>query len=156
MTTVYLFDWGDTLMVDFPETSGKMKDWEFVEAVDGAVELLEVLSKNSKLYVATGAADSDQNDIESAFCRVGLSKYISGYYCLGNVGFVKGSIDYLKSILMKLEVGPKEVTVVGDNYEKDIVPALEAGTYAIWLNGSKSDETIENLRIVPSLRQVCL
>ena len=30
---VYLFDWGDTLMVDFPGTPGKMCDWEIVEAV---------------------------------------------------------------------------------------------------------------------------
>jgi len=29
---VYLFDWGDTLMVDFPGTPGKMCDWQVVEA----------------------------------------------------------------------------------------------------------------------------
>ena len=27
----YLFDWGDTLMTDFPDASGKMCDWEHSE-----------------------------------------------------------------------------------------------------------------------------
>ncbi|MBD1571604.1 HAD family hydrolase, partial [Aliivibrio sp. S10_S31] len=28
MRKAYLFDWGDTLMVDFPNTQGKMCNWE--------------------------------------------------------------------------------------------------------------------------------
>ncbi len=40
MTEVYLFDWGNTLMVDFPVVSGKMCDWETVEVVEGAEEAL--------------------------------------------------------------------------------------------------------------------
>jgi len=45
MIDVYLFDWGDTLMVDFPGVPGKMCNWDVVEAVDGAKEALEHLSK---------------------------------------------------------------------------------------------------------------
>ena len=40
MIDVYLFDWGDTLMVDFPNASGKMCDWVTVEAIIGANDTL--------------------------------------------------------------------------------------------------------------------
>jgi len=60
MTKVYLFDWGDTLMVDFPQFTGKMCDWEKVEAVSGAKSTLKKLSKSSKIYIATGASESSE------------------------------------------------------------------------------------------------
>ncbi|TON05786.1 hydrolase, partial [Vibrio parahaemolyticus] len=38
MSKVYLFDWGDTLMNDFPDQTGKMCDWENIQAVNGALQ----------------------------------------------------------------------------------------------------------------------
>lgn len=46
LTEIVLFDWGNTLMVDFPEAQGKMCDWEVVEEVAGAREVLAALSKS--------------------------------------------------------------------------------------------------------------
>lgn len=46
MSEIYLFDWGDTLMVDLKGFPGKMCEWDTVEAVDGAFDTLECLSKN--------------------------------------------------------------------------------------------------------------
>ena len=74
MKEVYLFDWGDTLMVDFPGMAGKMCDWTVVETVEGAREVLAVLSQKARIYVATGAADSTESEIKRAFERVGLSQ----------------------------------------------------------------------------------
>ena len=55
-------------MGNFPNTQGKMCDWETVQAVDGALEMLASLSqKGHLLYVATGADDSSVRDIELAF-----------------------------------------------------------------------------------------
>jgi putative hydrolase of the HAD superfamily len=68
---IYLFDWGDTLMVDFPGVSGKMCDWDIVEAVDGSREVLEHLARHAQIYIATGAAESTELDIRKAFDRVG-------------------------------------------------------------------------------------
>ena len=45
LTEVVLFDWGNTLMVDFPDAQGKMCDWETVQEVSGARALLAELSK---------------------------------------------------------------------------------------------------------------
>ena len=99
MINVYLFDWGDTLMVDFPNTPGKMCDWEVVEAIPGANECLKSLSQQVLVYIATGADDSTEVDIKRAFERVGLNAFISGYFCIGNLGVSKGTPEFLPTIL---------------------------------------------------------
>lgn len=135
MGKVYLFDWGDTLMVDFPDAQGKMCDWQTLQAVDGAKETLAALYlKGYALYVATGAEDSSVQDIQLAFERVGLAQFISGYFCKSNIGISKGSAEFYRRIIAKLDVLPSEVTMVGDSFEKDIVNALEADLNAIWFN----------------------
>jgi hypothetical protein len=45
MSKIYLFDWGDTLMIDYPEAQGKMHEWRSVKAVDGAADALAFLSQ---------------------------------------------------------------------------------------------------------------
>ncbi|KXF82634.1 HAD family hydrolase [Enterovibrio coralii] len=134
MGKVYLFDWGDTLMVDFPDQSGKMCDWEKVRAVDGAKDTLAHLSKTHQIYVATNAADSTEADIKRAFERVGLSFYIHGYFCKANLGIGKGSPAFFQKIIEKLNVPASEMVMVGDTIDKDIDPALQAGISAVWLN----------------------
>jgi len=147
---VYLFDWGDTLMVDFPNVSGKMCDWETVEAVSGAKDALEALSKNSKIYIATGAADSTEIEIKQAFDRVGLSQFISGYFCKANLGLSKGSPEFLKSILAKLEIPSVNVAMVGDNFEKDIKPAIAVGIQPFWFTNNAESAT-NNVSVIKEL-----
>ena len=91
MTRVYLFDWGDTLMVDIPGQAGKMCDWPEVKPVAGAAEALAHISQSSKIYVATNAAESAPKDIQRAFERASLSQFVSGYFCRANLGIAKGT-----------------------------------------------------------------
>lgn len=100
MTKTYLFDWGDTLMVNFPDQSGKMCDWPIVEPIDGALETLEYLSKHYRVYIATNAADSSEQEIQQAFSRVGLDKFISGYFCKANLGVDKASPDFSPQLFL--------------------------------------------------------
>ncbi|MDF4801887.1 HAD hydrolase-like protein [Vibrio parahaemolyticus] len=134
MSKVYLFDWGDTLMIDFPDQTGKMCDWEYIQAVNGALQTLEALSKQHQIYVATNAADSTESDIKLAFDRVGLSPFISGYFCKANLGIGKGAPEFFNRIIDTLNVEPKSVVMVGDSYDKDIEPAVTVGIQAIWFN----------------------
>ncbi len=156
MIEVYLFDWGDTLMIDFPGVPGKMSDWEKVEAVPGAMEVLENLSKHAEIYVATGAADSTESDIERAFERVGLSQYISGYFCQSNLGVAKGSSDFLIAILAKLQKLPENVAMIGDSLTKDIEPAISAGIKPIWFSPGYKGTVPGNARIIDNLKELCL
>lgn len=139
---IYVFDWGDTLMVDFKDKPGPMKDWDFVQEVSGASELLSDLSVMSKLYVATGANCSPEN-IEAALSRVHLSQYIEGYFCPSIIGCGKPSIDFYSGIASRLGVTENKVTMIGDSLEKDILPSVKVGMSAIWLNptGQVTNET---------------
>jgi len=155
MIKVYLFDWGDTLMVDFPDQSGKMCDWEVVEATSGAKETLAALAKRAKIYIATGAADSTAFEIQQAFERVGLSPFISGYFCKANIGLSKGTPEFLHSILAKLQVPFENIAMVGDNFEKDIKPAIAAGIQPIWLTENESVSVPENIKVIKQLNLLC-
>ena len=156
MATAYLFDWGDTLMVDLPGQGGKMRDWPEVAAVDGAADALEHLSQTARIYVATNAIDSDEDDIRSALDRVGLSRYITGYFCRANLGIGKGSPGYFRAIMDLLGIDPGEATMVGDSYENDILPALQAGLNAIWLKpGGGREFENPDWRMIGSLHELC-
>jgi len=151
MIEVYLFDWGDTLMVDFPGVSGKMCQWGKVEAVYGAREALETLAKTAQIYIATGAADSTELEIKLAFERVGLSQFITGYFCQENVGFLKGSPEFLSSILNKLNTPLANIAMVGDNFEKDINPAINAGIKPIWFTQKNIENSHDNVKVISKL-----
>ncbi len=155
MITTYLFDWGDTLMVDFPDATGKMCDWNHVEAISGAQETLAELSRNFQIYVATGAADSSEQDIRNAFQRVGLDTFISGYFCKENLGVAKGSPDFFATILAKLDMPASQVIMVGDNYAKDILPALSTGITPIWFIPDISSPASSKIKTINDLRGLC-
>lgn len=143
-------------MIDFPKSSGKMCDWDIVEAVDGAKEALYSISKDSKIYIATSADASTENDIRLAFELVGLSQYISGYFCKDNLGIAKGSKEFYLKIIDKLGIDASQVVMVGDSIEKDITPAIEAGLSVIWFNTfSKNKENNTSFNQVTNLRELC-
>ena len=155
MITVYLFDWGDTLMVDYPNVKGKMCDWETVTAVHEAKETLAELSKHAKLYIATGAADSSEIEIKKAFERVGLSQFLSGYFCKSNLGYTKGTPEFLPSILSKLKVPENKVAMVGDNFDKDIKPAISAGIRPYWFTTQNTESIPNNVFAISHLKALC-
>jgi len=154
-TEVYLFDWGNTLMIDFPDAKGKMCDWEIVKTVDGANETLKSVSRTAKIYIATGAADSTELEIKKAFSRVDLNRYISGYFCKENTGIQKGSTEFLESILKQLNITANKVAIVGDSYAMDIEPALKVGINTIWLNPNNNKSIADNVLIINSLSELC-
>lgn len=131
---VYLFDWGDTLMVDDPSQVGKMCDWPNVEVVGGALELLSALSKQYPIYVATNAQDSNEIEIKRAFERGGLAQYITGYFCFNNLGVAKSSPEFYRRIATKLGIPANKLTMTGDQRDKDILPAKSVGLATNWLN----------------------
>lgn len=155
MIQTYLFDWGDTLMVDFPGSKGKMCSWDTVSQVSGASSALKHLSMKHKIYIATGAADSSEKDIELALSRVSLSQYISGYFCQSNLGVGKECPEFFKLILEKLNSPASSIVMVGDNYARDIEPALKIGINAIWFNPN-SRPVPNDVKSIGSLKELCI
>lgn len=153
-TQIYLFDWGDTLMVDFPASKGKMCSWDIVSEVRGASDTLKSLSMKHKIYIATGAAESCEQDIEKALTRVDLNQYISGYFCQSNLGVGKESPEFFQLILKKLKIPAHSIVMVGDSYARDIEPAIDNGINAIWFNPN-SLPVPNGIESIVSLRELC-
>jgi FMN phosphatase YigB (HAD superfamily) len=129
-----LFDWGDTLMRDFKEFSGPMKDWPFLEAIPGAAEMLAILRPDWNLALATNAMDSDETDIRTALQRVGLNHLLDKVYCFKKIGYKKPSPAFYQYILADLKLTSRSICMVGDNYEVDVLGANACGFRAIWFN----------------------
>ena len=129
-----LFDWGDTLMRDFKEFNGPMKDWPRLETIPGAAEMLALLRPDWTLALATNAKDSDETDIRAAFQRVHLDQLLDKVYCFKKIGHEKPSLAFYQYILEDLRLAPHSIFMVGDNYEADVLGANACGIRAIWFN----------------------
>lgn len=151
----YLFDWGDTLMVDFPGVPGKMCDWDIIQSVSGAGETLEYLSRYASIYIASGALESVADDIEAAFKRVGLDQYIKGYFCKANTGIEKGTPLFLEAILSELNISKDHVAIVGNSLNQDILPAANIGMRSFWLSSSTTSQIPATCIRINTLLDVC-
>jgi putative hydrolase of the HAD superfamily len=129
-----LFDWGDTIMRDFPQYTTPMAAWPRVEAVEGAEEVLRRLQPVVTLILATNAALSDEADIRRALDRVHLGVYFQKIYCLKNTGYQKPSPEFYTAILHDLGANPADALMVGDSFENDVLGANRVGIRAVWLN----------------------
>ena len=155
MSKAYVFDWGDTLMIDFPDTPGAMKDWDKVEAIDGAEDTLKYLSSIVPVYVATGAPKTTPENIEAALRRVNLSKYVQGYFCKANTGLNKPSPEYYVAIARSINVPASKITMVGDNLEKDVLPAMSAGMQGCWFNPKNKTSGKTGFKTITKLSELC-
>jgi FMN phosphatase YigB (HAD superfamily) len=134
-----LFDWGDTVMRDYPERTTPMVEWESVEVIDGIAEVLAYLhSTGRQIVLATSAEISDEKQIRGALARGGLDSYFSHIYCFKNTRLPKGEAFY-RHILNNLQLSPSDALMVGDGFEKDVKIPNMLGMHAIWFN-PKSDE----------------
>lgn len=154
MNKAYVFDWGDTLMVDFPGVPGAMKDWRKVEAIDDAEKTLQSLSLFADIYVATGAPDTTPENIEAALARVKLAQYIAGFFCKANLGLNKPSPEYYAEIVRRINIPASEITMVGDNLDKDILPALVTGMQGCWFNPEKKACEKTGFRTITKLTEL--
>jgi len=153
-----VFDWGDTLMVDFA-CSGSMARWPQVQAVDHAHETLSVLrSMGWHIAVATNAGDSGEADVREALARVGLDALVDRVFSSHDVGFKKPSSEFFDAILAALGQEASGVVMIGDNPGVDVVGANRAGIRAIWLRRPERSippdpmrETIDDLLQLPAV-----
>jgi len=131
---VVLFDWGNTLMRDFPQYPGPMARWPRVEAVPGAGEALAALHGPYQVAVATNAADSGRELVGEALTRAGLLQHVDEVFTFRELGVRKPDRAFFRSILDHLGSVPQEAVMVGDDYWSDVAGASRAGLWAVWYN----------------------
>ncbi|WP_438862516.1 HAD family hydrolase [Neptunicella sp.] len=142
-------------MVDSPDLPGKMCDWESVEAVAGARQTLAHLAITHTLYVASGAQDSSAQDIQKALQRVDMAQYIRGYFCPASIGIAKGAPAFLPEIMRRLGKPAAQLCMVGDSWDKDILPALAVGMQTIWYCPQGHSAPIDQVTTIRSLTELC-
>ena len=157
MIKAILFDWGNTVMIDF-NLSGPMFEWEKVAWVPGAEESLKELSPAYACYIATNAGQSDATAVLKGLKRVGADKYFSGIFASSDIGFEKPDIRFFQEIVRKLKIPAVEFVMIGDNYIKDIEGAGNSGMKTVFFNHQRSpghypiaDVIIYSMQELPSV-----
>ena len=126
-----IFDWGDTLMRDFPQYKGAMAYWEKVEGVPGVEEALKKLSADYICCVASNAGESNAELMGVALNRIHIKNYFTHLFTSRELGVSKPDLEFFNQIIKKLNLTPAECIMVGNDYIKDIVPAKAIGLHTI-------------------------
>jgi HAD superfamily hydrolase (TIGR01509 family) len=157
-----VFDWGDTVMRDFPEYKGPMAEWPHVETIEGIQDTLARLYPETTCCLASNAEDSDADLMGKALERASLRQYFRYLFTSKELGAKKPDPAFYTSILEVLKLKPRECIAIGNDYEKDIVPAKSAGMRTVWFhpnhNGKSApaaDFTIKSLKeLVPVVESI--
>ncbi|HET7794086.1 MAG TPA: HAD-IA family hydrolase [Rhizobacter sp.] len=92
---------------------------------DEVLAVLERLSQRFPLMALTnGNADLD---------RIGLSRFFRGSVTARNLGVAKPDQRIFHHACERLGCAPGQVLHIGDDYELDVVGAVNAGLQAVWL-----------------------
>ncbi len=114
---------------------------ELFECFPGTTAILEDLKGAVRLILATnGASDLQRQKLESS----GLAGYFDDVLVSGDIGFAKPHPHFFENALRLADAGPEQTLMVGDNLQKDIGGAQEAGIRGVWVNrnGKKPGEIL--------------
>jgi len=134
-----VFDWGDTIMRDFP-FEGAMKDWPFVSVIPDIEKVLQELINDYIIVLASNAGDSSSEDIIEALKREGLAQYFHHVFSSKDLGFEKPHLEFFKRIEKVLKLEESELMMIGNHPIKDIQGAKQAGWISIWFNENEQQE----------------
>lgn len=95
------------------------------------IEILNELKGAVRLVLATnGASDLQRLKLETS----GLEGYFDDVLVSSDIGFAKPHPHFFEHALRLADAGPDQTLMVGDNLNKDIAGAQEAGIRGIWVN----------------------
>lgn len=151
-----IFDWGDTLMVDFKDQPGPMAEWKHVEWIEGAKKAMDELYKKYPCYIGSNSGYSNTELLRKAFERVKGEHYFKKIYASKDIGYEKPDIRFFQYILDDLNIKAHQAIMIGNDYIKDIVGGKSAGMSTIFLSNEKetekfpkADMIIDNMQKLP-------
>jgi len=133
-----IFDWGDTVMRDYPENDGPMYLWPHVEVIPFIVNTLVALNKY-KLIIATNAGFSDTAAMIAALERVNVHHFFDGFFSSKELGVKKPNPQFFSEVCRRSLLVPAETVFVGNDYEKDMIGAKNAGLKTIFFNENTTE-----------------
>ncbi|MCW4049354.1 MAG: HAD family hydrolase [Candidatus Bathyarchaeota archaeon] len=101
-------------------------------------QVLTTLKKKYSLSLLTnGPSDSQREKIRV----LGLAKYFDHIVVSGEEGYSKPNPEIFNILAKRVGIPTHEIIYIGNNYEKDVIGAKNAGLRAIWIN--RENEAIE-------------
>jgi FMN phosphatase YigB (HAD superfamily) len=134
MIKALIFDWGDTVMRDFPDKSGPMATWEHVELIPGVKVALAKLCAEYICCIATSALESDTLLMIEALKRVEADKYFKYFFSSKDLGYRKPDPKFFLELTKNINLNPENCIVIGNSYEKDIIGAKAAKMKTVFFN----------------------
>jgi putative hydrolase of the HAD superfamily len=101
-------------------------------------------SSSPKAVVTNGSSQQQRKKLKT----LGLEQYFGHVFISEEVGYSKPSRELFKLLLKETKHGPQECVFVGDSLENDIVPALDAGMKAVWINHYGKTSGIRDANLV--------
>jgi putative hydrolase of the HAD superfamily len=137
-----IFDWGDTLMRDF-DFKGPMYCWSHIEVIPDVKNVLCELRKKYTLAVASNAGESNNKLMISALTRGEINQYFTYFFTSTELGFEKPDLRFFQKILEEVNCLPDQCIMVGNDYEKDIIPAKSLGMKTILFDEKNQYDSTE-------------
>lgn len=153
-----VFDWGDTVMRDFP-FPGAMKDWPFTALIPDVKLALSQLKDHFIIVMASNAGDSSALDIKEALKRENVAHLFHHVFSSKDIGCEKPDLGFFQFIENELQLNSNQLIMIGNNCDKDIKGAKNAGWNTIWFNEndaqnvdcSQADAIIFNMCVLTEL-----
>lgn len=99
--------------------------------VDNCIDILELLKPKYKLaIVSNGFKEVQYNKLT----RSGILHYFEKIILSDEIGYNKPNPQFFFEALKQMNVAPNDAVVVGDNYETDVVGAINSNIDAIFFN----------------------
>ena len=102
--------------------------------INGAMELLQNLSRNYAIYIVTnGISQTQDKRIKDA----GMLPYLRGVFVSETTGFQKPQPGYFQYVFAHIEEkDPSKLLIIGDSLSSDIKGGANAGIDTCWYNPS--------------------
>jgi HAD superfamily hydrolase (TIGR01662 family) len=141
MIKALIFDWGNTVMVDF-DLPGPMVSWSETAWIPGAEEALKILHEQYVCCIASNAGASNKDEMIAALKTVGADKYFHHFFHSGDIGYKKPDQRFFRKVCEEIGVLPGECVMIGDNYGKDIEGAKIFGMKTVFLDTSSKPDVL--------------
>jgi len=117
---------------------------------DGAIDLLDYLSKKYRLHIITNGFHEVQH---LKLKKSGIYTYFKTVTTSEEVGLKKPNPVIFKTALQKASAKPENSVMIGDSYEADILGAKAIGMQTMYYNYKKT-KPIENQLFVDALFEI--
>lgn len=102
------------------------------ELIDGAIKILDILSKTHDLYIVTNGVSRTQR---SRLKASGIDQYMKDVFISEETGFQKPMKEYFDYCFERIpSINTEKTLIVGDSLSSDILGGNNAGIDTCWFN----------------------